>query len=147
MKKSPSTSKSSEMSGKRNLVMRVYLYIFMGIGLVMVSIGAFGLGQNVYKSALFPKYPLESYNESRCDYLDHGSYPADPAFIGKGESEVDTKMLIEQNKQQAEKCRTSLEEERKIKKITDFYNSLILLGIGSALFVGHLLVNVKTNNR
>lgn len=145
MKKSPSTSKSLEMSGKRNLVMRVYLYIFMGIGLVMVSIGAFGLGQNVYKSALFPKYPLESYNESRCDYLENGPYPTDPIMMGKGE--VDTKMLIEQNKQQAEKCRASLEEERKIKKVTDFYNSLILLGIGSALFVGHLLVNVKTNNR
>lgn len=147
MKKSSTTSKSSEMTGKRNLVMRVYLYVFMGIGLVMMCIGAFGLGQNVYKSALFPRYPLESYNESRCDYLDQGPYPADPAFVGKGESAIDTKMILEQNKQQAEKCRLSLEEERKIKKITDFYNSLILLGIGSTLFIGHLLVNVKTNNR
>lgn len=145
MKKSPTTSKSSEVSSKFNLVMRVYLYVFMGIGLVMMSIGAFGLGQNVYKSALFSKYPLESYNESRCDYLDHGPYPIDTSVVGK--NEVDTKMIAEQNKQQAEKCRVSLEEERKIKKITDFYNSLILLGIGSTLFIGHLLVNVKTNNR
>lgn len=144
MKKSPSTRQSSASSmSKLNLVLRVYLYVFMGIGLIMMSFGAFGLGQNIYKSKLFAKYPLESYNESRCDYMEM-PYPAMPLT---GKEAADSQMAIEQSKVQAEKCRTSLEEERKIKKVTDFYNSLILLGIGSALFIGHLVVGLKSNNK
>lgn len=146
MKKSPRTGQSADsQAGKRNLVMRVYLYVFMGIGLVMMSVGVFGLGQNIYKTQLFAKYPLESYNESRCDYLESGPYPTDPAYVGRAEADV--KMMYEQNRQQAEKCRLALEEERQIKKVTDFYNSLILLSIGSAFFIGHLLVNLRTNHR
>lgn len=144
MKKSPASSKQAETQmSRRNLVMRVYLYVFMGIGIVMTSFGVFGLGQNIYKSQLFAKYPLENYNESRCDYLEM-PYPAMPV---DARAEKEAQVSYEQSKQQAEKCRLSLEEERKVKKVTDFYNSLILLGIGSALFVGHLAVNLRTNNR
>lgn len=144
MKKSLSTNQPANLhTNRRNLILRVYLYVFMGTGLVIMSIGAFGLGQNIYKVRLFPKYPLEQYEESRCQYLETVPYPQS----AQKNQPPDTQFIYEQNQQQASRCRFALEEERQVRKITDFYNSLILLIIGSLLFSGHLLVNWRTTNR
>ena len=116
----------------------------MGVGLIMMTVGTYGMGQNYFKSNVLDKYPLGGY-EQRCDYLE-GSPRAMP--IGKAmpiiEQTEETKV---QNQKAIDDCEANLEEERQVRKVTDLYNSMITFSIGFVLFVTHLAVNVKISKK
>lgn len=115
----------------------------MGVGLIMMVTGLYGLGQNYYKSLLFEKYPLGGY-EQRCDYL---SQPI-PVMKDVPESDIkESSAEAERIEKQMADCEANLDEERSTRKVTDLYNSLITLGIGTLLFAAHLFVNVKVSKR
>jgi hypothetical protein len=139
--------KDKKSSSNKNLIMRIYLFFFMGVGLIMMTTGTYGFGQNFYKSKLLPKYPLGGY-EQRCDYLE-GAPRAMPigkpgAMMEDVEESEEVKM---QNKKAVEECEANLAEERQVRKVTDLYNSLITFSIGFVLFSGHLMVNLKTSKK
>ncbi|MDH5532969.1 MAG: hypothetical protein OEX81_00905 [Candidatus Pacebacteria bacterium] len=139
--------KDKKSSSNKNLIMRIYLFFFMGVGLIMMVIGTYGLGQNFYKSKLLPKYPLGGY-EQRCDYLE-GSPRAMP--IGKPGVMIEdvelSEEVIEKNKKAVADCEANLAEERQTRKVTDLYNSLITFSIGFVLFSSHLIVNIKVGSK
>jgi len=135
--------KTQKKTSSKNLIMTIYLYFFMGVGLIMTVTGLYGLGQNYYKSQLFEKYPLGGY-EQRCDYL------SQPVSLMKGVSDSDIEESSGEAKRiekQIEDCEANLDEERSARKVTDLYNSLIILGIGIVLFGSHLFVNVQISRR
>jgi len=135
--------KTKTTPSNKNWIMAIYLYIFMGVGLIMMVIGLYGLGQNYYKSNLLAKYPLGGY-EQRCDYL------AQPLPVMKNvpESDMeDSQAEADRIQKQKDECEANLAEERSTRKVTDLYNSLITLGIGTVLFAAHLFVNVRASKR
>ena len=136
--------KDKKTSSNMNLIMRIYLFFFMGVGLIMMIIGVYSLSQYFYKSKLLAKYPLGGY-EQRCDYLKTNSLAIPTEKSGLSMEESDESIAKE--KKAIEECEASVVEEREIKKVTDLYNSIITLLIGSVLFTSHLFVNVKTNNK
>lgn len=137
--------KDKKTASNKNLIMRIYLFFFMGVGLIMMITGAYGLGQNYYKSKLLSKYPLGGY-EQRCDYLE-GAPRVMP--IGKVVPVVEeqSEEVIAQNKKAVTDCEANLAEERQVRKVTDLYNSLITFSIGFVLFGSHLIVNLKVGNK
>lgn len=135
--------KTKKDSPNKNLIMAIYLYFFMGVGLIMMVIGLYGLGQNYYKSNLFAKYPLGGY-EQRCDYL------AQPTSLSKSNSGTEmeeSQAEADRMQKQKEECEENLEEDRATRKVTDLFNALITFGIGTILFALHLAVNVKVSKR
>jgi hypothetical protein len=137
--------KDKKSSSNKNLIMRIYLFFFMGVGLIMMTTGVYGLGQNYYKSKLLPKYPLGGY-EQRCDYLE-GSPRAMPIGKGVPVAQEQTEESVAQNKKAVAECEANLAEERQVRKITDLYNSLITFSIGFVLFGSHLIVNIKAGGK
>lgn len=136
--------KNSKTSSNKNLIMKIYLFFFMGVGLIMMTVGTYGMGQNYFKSHLLDKYPLGGY-EQRCDYLE-GAPRAMP--LGKAMPIVEeTEEVKMQNKKAFAECEANLEEERQVRKVTDLYNSMITFSIGFVLFMAHLAVNVKVSKK
>jgi hypothetical protein len=134
--------KRKKTDGSKNLIMKIYLYFFMGVGLILMSFGTFGLGQNLYKSKLLPKYPLGGY-EARCEYLE-----TQPRLVDDQGREIKaTEEEQTEKRKQLDTCLANVEAERSTKQVTDFYNSLILISIGLILFAGHLVVNVRVAPR
>lgn len=134
--------KSKKTASNKNLILTIYLYFFIGVGLIMMIIGTYGLGQNYYKSNLLPKYPLGGYEE-RCDYLAQPIPMMKQDLVYEGQDEE----LAAQYEQQVADCEARLADERATRKLTDFYNSLITLSIGLVIFAGHLVVNLKVSRR
>jgi hypothetical protein len=134
---------SSSPSTKRNMIMRAYLFFFIGVGILMMSIGFFNISQNIYKRVLLPKYPMNRGYESRCDYL----MGAPVLFGPEGGREIteSDKEAQAQNEKRTKDCEMKLEEERQVRKVTDLFNGLIIFFIGFMIFSGHLIVNIKTN--
>lgn len=132
--------KKPARSSKINIVLRAYLYIFIGIGIILMSFGFYGIGKNIYQRSLLPKYPLGNGYESRCEYLDIG--PVEAKINGYTEVEADE--VYSQNLRRVEECQANLEAEREVRKVTDLYNSIIVFVIGLIIFSGHLWVNLKS---
>jgi hypothetical protein len=134
--------KSKSPSSNKNVILGVYLYFFMGVGLIMMTIGAYGLGQNYYKSNLLLKYPLGGY-EQRCDYI------TQPMPLMKEEpiNGVNPEEYEAENQRLLEECEARVEEERATRKVTDFYNALITFVIGLILFSGHVAVNMRVSKK
>lgn len=113
------TDKKSNLG---NLIRSIYFYFFSAVGLILLIVGIFQLSQWGVKSFLLPNYNL-NYEETRCDYL-----PTKP------ESEPSSISATTQSKQE---CLTSLEEQRKIRQVTDLAQALTFIVVGGVVFVFH----------
>jgi hypothetical protein len=102
-----------------SIVRTFYFYFFAGLGLVLLIVGVFQLSNWGVKSFLLPKYDL-SYEETRCDFA--------PAKINGAATD---------SGQTREACLAKLEEQRKIKQVTDLAQALTFVIVGSAVFVFH----------
>lgn len=111
-----------------DLIKSIYLYLFTAVGLILIIVGIFQLSNYVINITVFEKYQL-GYEENRCDYL------VQPVAVEAGKTAaVDPKL----QKEQREKCLTTLEEFRRYKKITDGARAITFLVVGGAVFAFHL---------
>lgn len=108
---------------KTETIKAIFTNLLFVIG---VSLAIFGFTRGVLtatRMAVFPKYPLNAYEEIRCDQpiipvsAEGKTLPADP---------VD-------QKGQKEKCLAGIEDQRNIKKVEDIATSVSTLIAGAAL--------------
>ncbi len=81
----------------------------------------------------YPKYPLQSYDETRCEVY---SYAGKPVPAVATEIREATPSAAEM-KQQEETCKAQLEADRMHRKIDDLTQSLAFLIIGALVFIPH----------
>jgi len=105
----------------------IYFYFFAGLGLILFIIGFFQLSNWGVRSFLLPKYSLD-FEDSRCDY----TIPVKP-------DGTPANSLAESERQ---KCLASLENQRKIKQVTDLAQALTFILVGGVVFIFHFR---KTN--
>ena len=114
---------------KPDLFQQIYLYLFLSLGLITLSIGIFLLSQNLVKRAFLPKYPLQSFEETRCDSFALAPFDARLQTIDKKSPDF---------KKQKNLCLTRIKQERKVKKTIELTNALTLIGLGGLIFLSHL---------
>lgn len=117
---------SEQKGGLANLIRTIYFYFFAGVGLILLIVGIFQFSQWGVKSFLLPKYNL-SYEETRCDYLPSKEMSEPPvssiSALPPGQTKQD--------------CEATLEEQRKVRKVTDLAQAITFVVVGAALFVFH----------
>lgn len=109
---------------KSETIKAIFTNLLFVIG---VSLIIFGFTRGVLTLAqliVFPKYPLNSYEETRCEIT-----PLAPELGGK--TVAVTKP--EEIKAQKEKCLESLEHQRKVKEVEDITASVSTLVAGAVL--------------
>src|SRR3989304_4054535 len=116
-------------NNKPDLFKQIYLYLFLTLGLITLSIGIFLLSQNLVKRFFLPKYPLQSFEETRCDFFAPPPFDARLQTFNKESPDF---------KKQKKTCITRLKQERKVRKTIDLFNALTLIGIGGLIFRIHL---------
>lgn len=111
-------------------VRALYLYLFSGLGVILMIIGAYLSVLYFVRITQFEKYPLPSYEETRCDFV--SDYPP---FPPPGETTVATPTEDTENRRQ--ECLTQLEQTRQRKETEDFTAALTLLVLGGIVFYPH----------
>lgn len=112
---------------KTENIKAIFTNLLFVIGVIFLIVGFITGAQTVTRMALFEQYPLNSYDETRCDFEPM------PLMIEKGgqqitESSTETEL-------RREKCLSSLAHERKIKQTEDIVTSITSLVAGAALVI------------
>jgi len=100
---------------KRDTVKAIFTNLLFVIGVILIILGGSRAILTVVRLAVFDKYPLDSYAETRCSY----------APIPAQDGEVMPKLEAE--------CMSSLDYERRLKLTDDIVNSSTMLISGIAL--------------
>jgi hypothetical protein len=106
----------------------IFTNLLFVIGIILMVFGFVWGTSTVAKLAFFEKYPLESYEEGRCEM---GYFPEpvkDPNQTDEQRAEAKAQM----EKQQAQ-CRKEVEHRRSVKKVEDSVTSVSLFVAGLAL--------------
>lgn len=111
-----------------DLIKSIYLYLFTGIGLILLIVGIFQLSGYAVNKIAFDKYQL-GYEENRCDF---GMMPEPVKTEGAREETPG-----ERNERQ-QKCEQQLEEFRRFREVTDLSRAITFIIVGSAVFAFHL---------
>lgn len=121
------------------IIKTIYFYIFSAVGLILIIIGLFNSAHYLVKKTLLPKYDL-GQEEQRCDFVGRvAPVPLEPTKTGSATSESYLKELEAQKKD----CQVSLEEQRKVREVTDLSSALSFLVIGAGIFIFHYRVIKK----
>lgn len=106
--------------------------ILFVIGVILLIIG-FGTGTNVVlKSVMFDQYPLQVWDEGRCD----DPYMYGPVAFDRASSEESNAQSEEQKaKQWREDCMASLGRQRTTKQVEDIATASTLLISGAILTI------------
>ena len=119
---------------KTQTVKAVFTNLLFVIGVILLIFGFVQGTQTIVKTAIFEKYPLRSYEETRCDYeTNYPVMPTEPG-IGVGDQPMPKQDQAEQQRR-AEKCLTSLERERKVKQTEDIVGSVTAFVAGLVLVI------------
>lgn len=119
---------------RSNLIKTIYLYVFSGLGLGLFLFGVFSGVFFLVNVTQFDKYPLQTYEETQCDYPHYGPY-AKPVPIGEETREATPSS--QEFEEQERKCEERLELTRQRKKVDDATRTLAFLIIGSLVFIPH----------
>jgi hypothetical protein len=110
---------------KTEKIKAIFTNLLFVIGIILVIVGFVRGTLTATQMLVFDKYPLDSYEETRCDT---GIAPAAPTK--EGETPAMTKTEL---KDQKEKCLNAVEMRRKVKKTEDIVTSITTLISGMAL--------------
>lgn len=100
------------MAAKSNwssVVKTIFVNLLFLIGVILIVIGFIGGTSTVVKLAVFDKYPLESYEETRCEIAARPVMPEE---------------AMPKDMQTSEKCLERLEDDRKLKLVEDVTNAV-----------------------
>ncbi|MEX0895885.1 MAG: hypothetical protein WDZ94_03010 [Patescibacteria group bacterium] len=108
---------------KTEVIKAAFTNILFVIGVILLIFGFISGTQTASKILLFEQYPLNSYEETRCEM--NGAYPSTP----RG----DTTISAEDVEAQRERCYRSLEQERTLKQVSDIVTATTTLIAGFVL--------------
>lgn len=112
-----------------DLIKATFTNLLFVIGVILLIVG-FAQGTNtLVKSIAFEKYPLQSYEETRCET--EFMYPTYPVDINS-DKEVQQPDDAQKEKR-LQNCLTSVENQRTTKQVEDAVSSFTLFVSGSAL--------------
>ena len=112
---------------KSQTIKAIFTNLLFVIGVILLIFGFIRGSITITRLVIFDKYPLQSYEETRCqiDLL-----PQPVSTDGK------TQLLSQKESQgRQEKCTTSLEHERKVRQTEDIVYSVTTLVAGFVLIV------------
>ena len=111
---------------KTKIIKAIFTNLLFVIGVVLMVVGFVRGVSTVVKSAVFEKYPLNDYEETRCQIeASSRAVPLEGAIA---------EPLSEQEKKEIKAdCFKSLEQARKVKQVDDITYSLSFLASGLAL--------------
>lgn len=106
------------MAIKPEVVKSIFVDLLFVIGVILAIIGFVKSTSTIVKLAVFDKYPLPSYEETRCDLEGLINIPG---YSAKDIGETNTKKEV---------CLKSLESQRKLALVEDISSSTSLLVSG-----------------
>ncbi len=122
-----------------SIIANIYAYALLAGSVVVLAIGVYTLAKNVLGRYVLDRYPL-GYEETRCDYM--GS-PYMPMPVDGPASPVQVEQDKQRYEEEAEKAKAKCEQDldalRTRKESTDFYEALVLLVVGTLIFVPHVI--------
>lgn len=138
---------------KTDFVKAIFTNVLFVIGVILLIVG-FTMGTNTaVKSIVFDVYPLDSWEENRCNELDQyygpGTYVEKPVIEN---SETENVTDDQQAKQEAEKeervekCVVAQTQQRQRKQVEDIVGAFTMLVAGSVLvftFRGFIFTSKK----
>jgi len=124
---------------KTDLIKAIFTNVLFVIGVILLIAGFANGTSTAVKTIVFDQYPLNSYDETRCDMenwypVEPAVAPAAPATDSGSEVDPQTKAKEEMEKR-TEKCLASLERQRDMKQVEDTVSSVTLFISGLALVV------------
>lgn len=111
---------------KSDTIKAIFTNILFVIGVILIIIGFTQGTLTITRMFVFDKYPLNSYEETRCEFESGMSKPVI-------QDENATPLSDAEIKDRKEKCLVSLEYQRKVKKTEDIVGSITMLISGIAL--------------
>lgn len=134
------------MAVQASLIKTLYLYIFSGVGLCLIIIGAYTGISYAVKVSQFDKYPLEEWRDVPCTYP--GIVPMGKV-VSAPEPAVAPTQLASPSAQEIEKlertCEDNKELQRKVKKTQDLTHTISMLLLGTLVFIPHWKLARKTS--
>ncbi len=121
---------------KTDLIKAIFTNVLFVIGVILLITGFANGTSTAVKTIVFDQYPLNSYDETRCDT--ESWYPTEPVAAPAADSgaEVDSQAKAkEQMEKRTEKCLASLELQRDMKQVEDIVSAVTLFISGLALVV------------
>lgn len=110
------------------LIPSIYFYVLSLVGMVLLIIGLFTATHYIVGTTMYPKYPLQYGNESRCAIQ----------MVPAGEKSAVTPEQVRSS------CLQDLENERSIIRANDLEKSISFTLIGLAVFGIHFYFARKT---
>lgn len=111
----------------------IFTNVLFVIGVILAVFGFVYGVSTTSKILVFNEYPLQPYEETKCLYEPY------PSFIRYEDTQNNTDMIPEENKEESERlkaeCEATLERDRQIKMVNDVTTSVGLLTAGSVLVV------------
>lgn len=111
---------------KTEKIKATFTNLLFVIGIILMIVGFIRGTLTITQIVVFDKYPINSYEETRCD---QGIVPIEE--IKKGEET--SAMTKQEIKAQKNKCLSSIEQGRKVKMTEDIVTSITTLLSGMAL--------------
>lgn len=121
---------------KTTTIKAISTNILFVIGVILIIVGFVRGAQTAVKLATFEQYPLDSYEETRCEYE---VYQPPEIMLSETTTEPMLKLNLEaeiaKNEKQSQKCLASLERSRQLSKADDITVSLTTLISGVLLAI------------
>lgn len=114
---------------KPETIKAIFTNLLFVIGVILLIIGFVQGTRTVVKLVVFNKYPLDTWEESKCDQPPYGGLTPVPVTDMKFPQQTNQEDL---NKAQ-QKCEADREYERKVKVTEDIVGSITFLISGIAL--------------
>lgn len=118
------------MNVKGQTIRAIFTNLLFLIGVILIVVGFIRSTSTVVKFVVFDKYPLNSYEESRCDF-NNPNYPK-PVMV-----EGETRPEDTRTEEEIQECENALEQDRKLRMVEDVTTSISFLISGiviSAIF-------------
>lgn len=115
---------------KTDLIKAIFTNLLFVIGVILVIFGFVNGVSTVTKSIVFEKYPINTYDETRCE----SEFMNQPVTAGPdGKTVPVTEGSTEEKKERLKKCTESVELSRKVKQTEDIVSSITTFISGSIL--------------
>lgn len=118
---------------KNHIVKAIFTNLLFVVGIILMVVGFVRSTSTIAKLAFFEVYPLESYEEGRCEI----PYYPEPAMLKPdGSTQVATTESAEakaEREKQIERCKVEVERSRSVRKVEDVVSSISFFVAGTAL--------------
>lgn len=115
------------MSLRPDTIKAIFTNLLFVIGVILIIFGFSRGALTVANMIAFDKYPLQSYEETRCEAEYTAFIPLEPQIGGSTKPQISE----EDRKVRYDKCITAVEHERSVRKVNDVVTSVSTLVSGS----------------